>query len=84
MKGLPEEEIRRVRRGEASEPNHVALVRFTGRVLETKGFVDDLPGEGIHTYSRTAASGSLRIAFSSGSPGTCGARYPSACAASIR
>ncbi len=41
MKGLPEEETRRVRRGEATEPNHAALVQFTGRVLETKGFVDD-------------------------------------------
>ncbi len=41
MKGLPEEEIHRLRRGEASEPSHAALVRFTSRVLETRGFVDD-------------------------------------------
>jgi uncharacterized peroxidase-related enzyme len=40
-KGLSEDGILKIRRGDASDPQHAALVRFTHRVLDTKGFVDD-------------------------------------------
>lgn len=41
MKGLAEDEILRIRRGEPSDPKLAALVQFTQRVLETKGSVRD-------------------------------------------
>lgn len=41
MKGLSEDEVLRIRRGDASDPRHAALVRFTNRVLDTKGVVSD-------------------------------------------
>jgi alkylhydroperoxidase family enzyme len=41
MKGLSEEEVLKIRRGEPSDPKHAALVQFTNRVLDTKGFVSD-------------------------------------------
>jgi len=41
MKGLSEEDVLKIRRGEPSDPKHAALVQFTHRVLDTKGFVSD-------------------------------------------
>jgi uncharacterized peroxidase-related enzyme len=41
MNGLSEDEILEVCRGEADDPQHAALVRFTNQVLETKGRVQD-------------------------------------------
>ncbi|MFW6171597.1 MAG: carboxymuconolactone decarboxylase family protein [Planctomycetota bacterium] len=41
MKGLSNEEILAIRRGEPSDPKLAALVQFTRRVLETKGSVRD-------------------------------------------
>jgi uncharacterized peroxidase-related enzyme len=41
MKGLSEEEVVKIRRGDASDPKHAALVRFTHRVLDAKGLVSD-------------------------------------------
>jgi uncharacterized peroxidase-related enzyme len=41
MKGMSEDEMVKIRRGDATDPKHAALVRFTRRVLDRKGFVRD-------------------------------------------
>ncbi len=61
MKGLPEEEIHRLRRGEASEPSHAALVRFTSRVLPSFSFP-----------TQVVRVGRSRPAVTAGECGCCG------------
>ena len=39
--GMGEEDILNVRRGRAEDPKLAALIAFTGKVLETKGFVSN-------------------------------------------
>lgn len=39
--GLTSEDIVNIRKGNASDPKHIALINYTGKVLETKGFVSD-------------------------------------------
>ncbi len=39
--GLDDAELARIRRGEASDPKLAALLAFTARVMDTKGFVSD-------------------------------------------
>ena len=41
MSGLSEEQMLSARRGKAEDPKHAALVNFTHKVMETKGFVGD-------------------------------------------
>jgi uncharacterized peroxidase-related enzyme len=41
LKGMDTEEILNIRKGTASDAKHTALVNFTLKVLETKGFVSD-------------------------------------------
>lgn len=57
-KGLKNEEILEIRRGSATDPRRSALIRFTKKVLETKGYVsdrdiDDFKRTGF-TYAQTA------------------------------
>lgn len=47
MKGLSNDEILGIRRGTPSDPKLAALVRFTQRVLETKGSVSDAEIEAV-------------------------------------
>lgn len=47
-KKLPQEEIQLIRKGQPTDPKHAALIAFTLKVLETKGFVGD--GELVEFY----------------------------------
>jgi uncharacterized peroxidase-related enzyme len=40
-KGIGNEEILGIRKGKATDPKHSALIDFTRKILETKGFVSD-------------------------------------------
>ena len=40
-KKVDPEEIRRIRKGEPTDPKHAALIAFTLKVIESKGFVSD-------------------------------------------
>ena len=56
--GLSADEVVNIRRGEPSDPKHRALARFTRRMMETKGFVEDADLEAV----RDAGYGDQQIA----------------------
>ena len=41
LKKMSKDEILRIRKGEPTDPKHAALIAFTLKVIETKGFVRD-------------------------------------------
>lgn len=54
--GLSDEEVMAVRRGEADDPGRAALIDFTTRVLETKGFIKDETLESFRDAGYTDAN----------------------------
>jgi alkylhydroperoxidase family enzyme len=53
--GLASEDIIDIRKGNANDPKHAALINFTLKVIETNGFVSDSDIEGFKSagYSDT-------------------------------